>query len=719
MSSQTHSRIVARPTTSSICQIATLALAAALAVPAAFAQSAAGQGTPTPAPKHQAQSPSSNAGEQQPDRAQAYYHYMLAHEYEDMAMTSGRPEYATRAVEEYKLALNNDPASKFLNSGLAELYFRTGRVRDAIMAAQEQIKKDPNNLDAHKLLGNIYLRSLGDGQQSSASEEMLKLAIDEYKKIVALEPDSVEDRILLGQLYSFAHDSTHAEEQFAAAKKIDPGSEDTALNMARLYVEQGDAKRAIDILNGLPEEDKTGKTEFVLGATYERLKDTKNAIAAYKQSLDLEPDNLDTERALAKALLNDNQLTPALQAYKDIAAGDPTDPDAYLRISEIERRQGNYEDALTTLKKAKSLASDSLEITYQEGLLDDALGRYDDATQIFEKLVADSEHTSGQYSDQEKNNRSIFLERLAIVYGEQNNTDHAIATYQKMAALGGEYADHAYESEVDTYREAHEYDKATQLAREAVEKAPKNRGLKLMLAGQLADNGHAEEGIALANSLLTKTPADLEVYRALATIQTRLRKWKEASEAIDQADQLSTKPDDKLYIHFLRGTLLERQKLYPEAEAEFRQALAIDPTNSMTLNYLGYMLADHDMKLDEALAMIQKAVELDPQNYAYLDSLGWAYFKLGKYNLAEEDLRKAVERNSSDPTVHDHLGELYEKTGRLKLAASQWEESLNEYSRTIAADIDPGDIGKVQRRLDSARVRLAKEAATPSPTAKP
>jgi tetratricopeptide (TPR) repeat protein len=136
----------------------------------------------------------------------------------------------------------------------------------------------------------------------------------------------------------------------------------------------------------------------------------------------------------------------------------------------------------------------------------------------------------------------------------------------------------------------------------------------------------------------------------------------------------------------------------------------------MTLNYLGYMLADHDMKLDEALSMIQKAVELDPQNYAYLDSLGWAYFKLGKYNLAEEDLRKAVERNSTDATVHDHLGELYEKTGRLKLAASQWEESLNEYGKTIPADIDPGDVGKVQKRLDSARVRLAKEnSANPAP----
>jgi len=709
MSSKPHARNHTRPAASSVCQAATLGLAAFLAAPVCLAQN-------TPAQKDAA--PALAAPDaSKPDRAQAYYHYMLAHEYEEMAMTSGRPEYATRAIEEYKLALNNDPASKFLNSGLAELYFRTGHVRDAILAAQDQIKKDPNNLDAHKLLGNIYLRSLGDGQQGSASDDMLKLAIAEYTKIVSLEPNSVEDRLLLGQLYSFAHDSAHAEEQFDAAKKIDPGSEDTALNLARLYTEQGDVKRAAEVLNALPEEDKTSKTEFVLGATYDRLKDTKDAIAAYRKSLDLEPDNLDAERALAKALLNDNQLTPALQAYKDVSSGDPTDPEAYLRISEIERRQGNYEDALTTLKKAKALVADSLEISYQEGLLDDALGRLDDAAQIFEKLAADSEHTSGQYSDSEKNNRYLFLERLAIVYGEQNQTDKAIATYQKMADLGGDYFNQAYESEVDTYREAHEYDKATEVARSAVQKEPKDRAMKLMLAMQLADNGHADEGIAMARSLLNKTSGDLEVYRQLANIYTRLRKWKEASDAIDQADQLSSKPDDKLYIHFLRGTLFERQKQYPEAEVEFRQALAIDPTNSMTLNYLGYMLADHDMKLDEALSMIQKAVELDPQNYAYLDSLGWAYFKLGKYNLAEEDLRKAVERNSTDPTVHDHLGELYEKTGRLKLAASQWEESLNEYARTIPADIDPGDVGKVQKRLDSARVRLAKEGSPATPAA--
>jgi tetratricopeptide (TPR) repeat protein len=236
-----------------------------------------------------------------------------------------------------------------------------------------------------------------------------------------------------------------------------------------------------------------------------------------------------------------------------------------------------------------------------------------------------------------------------------------------------------------------------------------------MLAEQLTDSGQADEGIALAKAQLGKGTSDLEVYRALTTMYTRQRRWKDASDALSHVNSLSTSKDDLLFAAFLEGTLYDRQQMYDQAEASFRKALAIDPQNSMTLNYLGYMLADHDEKLNEALSMIQKAVELDPQNYAYLDSLGWAYFKLGNYNLAEADLRKAIERDSTDPTVHDHLGEVYEKTGRLKLAAAQWEESLKEYARTAQADTDPGDMSKVQKKLDSARIRLAKEAANPQP----
>jgi tetratricopeptide (TPR) repeat protein len=649
---------------------------------------------------------------QKPDRSAAYYHFGLAHMYEEMATNYGRPEYATRAIEEYKLALNADPSSKYLNSGLAELYLRTGRVRDAVLAAQDILKTEPNNLEAHKLLGRVYLQSLGNVQNGGPSEKVLQLAIAEYTKIVELQSNDIESRLLLGQLYTLAHDTPHAEEQFKAAQHIDPNSEDVVLNLARLYSDSGDTNRAVQVLTAVPEDDRTPKMDYALGMSYDQLKDNKNAIDAYSKAFDAEPDNLDAERGLAQALLNDNQFAPALKHFDAISAADPQDAQTYVRIAEIQRRQGHYEQALTTLKKAKALASDSLELGYNEALIDDSLGHYDDAVQALQALVKQTNHADGQYSDPEKNNRSIFLDRLANVYREQNKTDQAVQTYQLMVAMGGDYAERGYQGEVDAYRDAKQYDKATQVAQQAAQAMPKDKSVQLMLAGQLADGGKPDEGVKLAKAQLKGDPSDRETDLVLAQIYTRLRRWKEAADEIDAAEALSSKQDDKIYIYFLRGALDERQKHFDSAEEQFRKILTIDSTNAMTLNYLGYMLGDRGVKLDDALAMVQKAVQLDPQNGAYLDSLGWVYFKMGQYALAEANLRKASERMSQDPAVHDHLGELYERTGRLKLAAAQWEQSLQEYARTAPADAEPGDVSKVQKKLDSARVKLAKEEST-------
>ena len=114
-------------------------------------------------------------------------------------------------------------------------------------------------------------------------------------------------------------------------------------------------------------------------------------------------------------------------------------------------------------------------------------------------------------------------------------------------------------------------------------------------------------------------------------------------------------------------------------------------------------------KLDEALTLIKKAIELEPASGAYLDSLGWAYFRMGKYDLAEESLLKASQKIGTDPTVQDHLGDLYQKTGRLKLAAAHWERALNEWNKTVAAEVDNDDVAKVQKKLESAKVKLAKD----------
>jgi tetratricopeptide (TPR) repeat protein len=645
------------------------------------------------------------------DRAAAYYHYALAHMYEEQVAVYGRSELANKAIEEYRQAIEADPASEYLTSGLAELYAKTGRIRDAVLEAQDIIKRDPSNLEARKLLGRIYLRSLGDMQPGNGSQNVLKLAIEQYEQIIKIEPDSVEDHLLLGRLYRLNNDLQKAENEFKTAVKIQPDSEEAVTTLAYLYNEEGDTARATQALSAIPEASRSAKLYSALGYTYEQQKQYKSAIAAYRHAIELDRDNLDAIRGLAQNLLNDGQTDAALEQYKIIADSNPEDAQTYLHIGDIYRRQGKYEQALESLKKAESMVQDSIEVPYNIAAVYQAQGRFEEAAQVLQDLLNKTEKPDGTYTQGERNNRAVFLERLGTDYRDAGNNQAAIDAFRKMLTLGDENATRGYQQIIDTYREAKQWQQATATAKEAVQKMPNDRGLRMVLDSQLADMGESDKALKDVDSLLKGTPEDRDVYVAIAQMTTRLKRWTDAHEALNKAEQLSTKPDEKEYIYFLRGSTFEREKKYEQAEEQFRKVLATDPQNAMTLNYLGYMLADRGIKLEEAITLVKKAVDLEPSNGAYLDSLGWAYFKLGRLDLAEEKLVKASQRPAmgSDPTVQDHLGDLYQRTGRLKLAAAHWERALEEWGKTISAEVDQNDVNRVAKKLESAKVKLAKE----------
>jgi tetratricopeptide (TPR) repeat protein len=643
------------------------------------------------------------------DRADSYYHYALAHMYEEQMAMYARSDLATKAIEEYRFAIEADPGSEYLTSGLAELYAKTGRIRDAVTEAQDLLQHDPNNLEAHKLLGRIYLKSLGDLQSGSGSESVLKLAIEQYQEIVKLEPDSVDDHLLLGRLYRLNHELEKAEVEFKIAVKLEPDSEEAITTLAYLYNEEGDSARATQTLNMVPDASRSAKLYSAMGFTYGQQKQYKQAITSYRKAVALDHDNLDAVRGLAESLMDDGQTDAALEQYKVIADANPEDAQTYVRMAEIYRQNGKFDLALENLKKAGSMVQDSMEVPYNEAAVYQAQGRYEDAIQVLTELLKKTEKADGNYSQSEKNNRALFLERLGTAYRDNNQIPPAVDTFRKMLTLGDDNAERGYQELIDTYRENKQWQQATDAAKEGTEKLPKNRDLKMVYASQLADMGQADEGLKQVNELLNGSPSDREVYISLAQMNTRLKRWQDAEAALDKAEQLSVKPEDKEYIGFLRGSTFERQKKYDQAEQSFRKVLADDPQNAMVLNYLGYTLADRGVDLDESLTLIKKAVALDPANGAYLDSLGWAYYKLGKYDLAEDNLTKASQHMGSDPTVQDHLGDLYQKTGRLKLAAIHWQRALDEWNKTVAAEVDTDDLAQVQKKLETAKVKLAKE----------
>jgi tetratricopeptide (TPR) repeat protein len=267
---------------------------------------------------------------------------------------------------------------------------------------------------------------------------------------------------------------------------------------------------------------------------------------------------------------------------------------------------------------------------------------------------------------------------------------------------------------VDAYRDAHEWTQALDAAATAAKAMLADHDTQLTYARQLADAGKVDEALTLVSAQLAGTADDRDVYFTMADIDVRAKRWKDASAALDKADALAKKPDDKAFVLYYRGTVAERQKLFDQAEADFRKGLELAPNFAPLENYLGYMLAERGQKLDEAITMLKKAVTFDPQNGAYLDSLGWAYYKQGQYAMAEDYERQAALRMVNDPTVADHLGEIEAKTGKLTQAIGEWQRSLQQYATSLPPEADPADVAKVQHKLENARVRLAHAGAGPA-----
>jgi tetratricopeptide (TPR) repeat protein len=642
------------------------------------------------------------------DKAGAYYNFAMGRLYAELAASdNGRSDYVTKAIQSYQAALKDDPTSDVILEELTDVYIQTGRLRDAVAQAEDLLAQNADNLGARRMLGRIYMRMIGDVQQGRVNQDMLRRATEQYEKITQKDPRDAESWVMLGRLYRLATNSPEAEKAYNNALKVDPDNEDALTGLAGLYAELGDTQRAIDKLKAATEKNPTENTLIALATAYENLHDYKNAAAVLERALATAPENRRLERELADALFFSGQYDKALAAFQDLANDNPRDATYPLRISEIYRAKHDFPKAHEALNKAKELDPDDIEVLYdgEVNLLADE-GKTDQAIATLNDILQKTARRN--YNPQDASTRAMLLEKLGSLERDTGQFAQALDAFRQIGSLNGQGGPRVAVELVETYRESKDLESAQKEADGALKKFPNERMVVLEHAQVLADRGKTDEAAAEVRALL-KGDRDKDTLLALARLYETGKKYADEAKILDEVEKQASEDSDKETIFFLRGAMYERQKKYDLSEAEFRKVLALNPDNAEALNYLGYMLANRGLKLEEASKMIQRALEIQPDNAAFLDSLGWAYYQQGKYSEAEPQLLRAVEKMGIDPTVHDHLGDLYLKMGKTNEAITQWQTALQRYQSGAPSDNDPEDVSKITRKLENARVRLAKE----------
>ncbi len=213
-----------------------------------------------------------------------------------------------------------------------------------------------------------------------------------------------------------------------------------------------------------------------------------------------------------------------------------------------------------------------------------------------------------------------------------------------------------------------------------------------------------DEAAAKLKPLVEADPSNMLAVLTLGNIYRNQEKFAEAAEAYSKGIATLKEPTRNDWtIFYFRGISYERTKRWPEAEADFQEALKLYPNQPQVLNYLGYSWVDQGMNYDAALKMIEMAVEQRPDDGYIIDSLGWAHYRLGQYDKAVPELERAVELMPQDPVINDHLGDAYWQVGRKLEALYQWRhakdldptpEDLTRIVQKIETGLKPDDTGK-------------------------
>ena len=643
----------------------------------------------TPARSPQPAAPKTTSSTSPPRAALAYEQFLIGHHLEESDDVSG-------AIAAYKKAMELNPLAADIPAELAGLYLRHDRVDEAVSTAEQALKVSPANPEAHRVLGLIAAAKIDSRQrQPGAADADSTNAIQHLEKAIA-NPIGEADpnaRGTLARLYLRIAAYDKAIPLLVDLVRQQPAWLDGPRLLAQAYAGAGRTAEALDLLDEQASEDPSLLP--TLADFYERQERWTDAANAYARALNVAPRNVDLKTRYAQALLNaggrDN-LGKARDALNDIVST-RNDARALYLLSQADRRFGDLPGAEAAARRVIAVQDQS---PWGYFALAEALGDLRQYARVVEALtpaIAKFHGLSGDHSAELR----MLLPHLGYAHQELGQYDKALATFEEAHRLSPK--DPLVTSYlIDANISAKKYPAAVKLASEARAENPNDLTLARLEAQALRLDGKPDQGVAVLEAALKNHAGEPAAYVALAQIYQDAARGPQAVKLLQDAQ---AKFPTSTSIAFELGAVFDKQKNFAEAETAFRQVLAREPENAGALNYLGYMLAERGERLDESVGYLKKALEKDPDNGSFLDSLGWAYFKAGKFDLAEQNLRRAAEQLTINSVIQEHYGQLLFKVGR-------FEEAIAAWNRALSGDGTSIDRVEIDKKIRDARQKLNK-----------
>lgn len=535
----------------------------------------------------------------------------------------------------YRSLLEDPQAKAWFGYSRYRMLGHAGRWDDALSAINDALVFDPQSSVLQLELARTRLKL----KQPQAAVAVLK-------NLLEAEPDNLEARELIGNLYSYLNQYDNAAESYRELLSHYPGHVPVEMMLAAALKGAGRGEEALEVLDGvLQRNPQQYNAQLLRAAVLTLLERRDEALEQYREVLDSYPDHIQTLLSYGR-LLGEREGDAEEVLYLDALERNPQATGVRQRLGQLYLLRDNYAAAYQQFRLLLEQFPDNSRLLARVSMLAFRLERWPEVEQGIRQL---------RRLDSERDPQHYYL---AVALAGQDRYDEAIGELEQIP-----------DEEV------------------------KSAEVALQLSYYYSRVGRTEDATALLQGLIDKGQTSVDIYYYLAVFEVELKHYEKARRTLKAG--LIDHPGNTRLLYQL-GIVQEKTGETERAASTMLQILDIDGDHADALNYLAYFQAELGEDLLLALTRARRAYELMPRGYI-ADTLGWVLYKLERYDESLIYLSKAGEEIRDDAVVMEHLGDVYYKLQRR-------QEAWDSYHRAFELNSENRD---ARERLEQKRKDIA------------
>lgn len=495
--------------------------------------------------------------------------------------------------------------------------------------------------------------------------------------------------------------------------------------LAQYYLRVNEPEEAIKAFQQALEFDPDNPTILTdLAVLHVRQGKVREALRLAEKAAEVDPSYENAFILLGRLYAGTGHNSKAIDAYRRVIAINPSNHDAYLLLGTLYAQENRFREALEALEHLKTLLPDNPLAYYYKARVfldmkfyDQAEAAYQEALQInpfFDRALLDLAYIY-EVTERFAEAEATYLRLLAI-----NPRHHQARTRLSNLYIREKLYDKALEqlrvlSQQDAedlesrlkigfiHLQQHKVQEAISEFQALLKDRPQYDQALYYLANSYEEKGDRadlEQAVVNLRLIPEKSPLWEAAQMRLAVLFAKLNDHKSGIQCLERA--LRAKPqvvDFYLYLAYL----YEETKDYAKALESLNAGIAVGGENVPLLFRKGIVL-DRLNRKDEALEVMQKILTMDKEHAGALNYIGYTYADRGvRLDEAKELIERALEKEPQDGYIIDSMAWVLYRLGDYAKALQVIRKALELVPDDPIILEHYGDILKALDRLLEAR----------------